>query len=200
MKHILFLLALALVLGSAGCATDVGKAAAKQGVSTIRIEPRVEAPPMTYGIPYRGDLVASLAGATMQVAYRDELDRMAALMQREGIDVPGMVHDAATRWLGRRKDFRLTDDEAAPSLVITIEHFGFVNAVVTGPKVPFLVLKARLLDASGKSLWSGQAVEQDPTVRGAGQRWSAYEANPELLRQAWAEEIERMLRRLFPPA
>ncbi|MFN0066804.1 MAG: hypothetical protein ACKVYV_04120 [Limisphaerales bacterium] len=154
---------------------------------------------MTYGLPQRGDLIMALGSAATQAAYRDELEQMAAVMQREGIDVPGMVHDAATRWLGRRNDFRLTDDEAAPSLVITIEHFGFVNAVVAGPKVPFLVLKARLFDASGKSLWSGQAVEQDPTVRGAGQRWSAYEAHPELLRQAWAQEIERMLRRLFPP-
>lgn len=198
MKHILYLLALVLALGGAGCATDVGKAAAKQGVTTFRIEPRVEAPPMTYGIPQRGDLIMALGSAATQAAYRDEIEQMAAVMQREGIDVPGMVRDAAAHRLDQRKDLRLTDDETAPTLVITIEHWGFVNAVVAGPKVPFLVLKARLLDAGGKSLWFGGAMEQDPTVRGSGQRWAAYEANPELLRQAWAEEVERMIRRLLP--
>jgi hypothetical protein len=200
MKHLVIRLTATLALLAAGCATDLGKTAASKGVRQVRLEPRIEAPSMRFGFAVEGTLSAGLANWIVDGTHSGVMRDITAAMQEHAIDVPAMVQGAARREIGARPELELTESADAPVLLIKIEQYGFDHASFgSARKLPFLALKARLLDAQGKALWTRATTLQDLTSEGLGATWEEYAADPERVRRDWQTQVDHVIRRLLAP-
>jgi hypothetical protein len=198
MKYQMLFCAL-LVLLAAGCATDIGPAARKAGVNTIKVEPRIDVDiPMRIGFKEDGgNLAVMLANLTVNEMYSKRLMQLSSNMQQNGISVPDMVRDRAATMLREQKGFTVATNAGDAVLVVAIRQYGFDGSGFSLSKeVPFIVLRAELT-RRGERVWKGQGQAHPMRAGGLGARLEEYQTQPELLRQHWEKQVERALRELL---
>jgi hypothetical protein len=182
-----------------GCASDIGEAARKAGVSRIAIDPRI----VMHGrmrMGYKaqtGDAIAETASDIVNSIYSKRISEVSTKMHQNGIDISKMVNDSAATVLGGEKGIDVPADGADAVLVIHIKQHGFDDSGLSMThKVPFIALRGELI-RDRKQVWTGNGEATPMRAHGLGARWQDYYADPELLRKHWQIQIERALRELF---
>ena len=197
MKNLI--LAALLILFVTGCATDIGQAARKAGVNTIKFEPRIDVDqPMRIGFKEdTGNLSVALANLIVNEMYSKRLLQLSSNMQDNAIDVPDMVRQSAPAMLREGKGFTIVTNAADGILVIAIRQYGFDGAGFSLSKeVPFIVLRAELT-RRGERIWKGEGQAHPMRSGGLGARLEEYNSQPKLLREHWEMQIDRALRQLL---
>ncbi|HEY0548295.1 MAG TPA: hypothetical protein VGF13_01765 [Verrucomicrobiae bacterium] len=188
-----------IVLLAAGCATDIGPAARKAGVNTIKVEPRIDVDlPMRIGFKDEGgNLSVALANMLVNEMYSKRLMQLSSNMQQNAINVPDMVRDGTATMLREEKGFTVVTNGGDAVLVVAIRQYGFDGSGFSLSKeVPFIVLRAELT-RRGERVWRGQGQAHPMRAGGLGARLEEYQTQPDLLRQHWEKQVERALRELF---
>jgi len=183
----------------AGCATDIGPAARKAGVNTIKIEPRIRIyEPLRRGFRTdTGNLTVAITDVVVNEIYAKQLARLAAEMQTNAIIVPRMVHERVSQVLREDKGFGVVTNGGDAAFAITIDQFGFEDTgLVKSKHVPFIVLRAELKTGE-KRVWRGEGGIHPWRSGEVGAPLEDYYVQPELLRQHWETQVERAVRKLL---
>lgn len=199
MRSLLLLTSLSLYL-LCGCTTDIEPAVRKNHVRAIKLEPRVDVlQPLRYGFDANsGNLSVALANLIVKEMYASNVEALGSEMATNAIHVPTMVRDRAAALLREAKALEITTNAADATLVMAIQQYGFSSSGFKNSRyIPFIVVKAELLDRSGKRLWSGQGQANPIRDDDVGAPVATYSANPQLLRDHWQHQIEVALKRLL---
>jgi len=195
-----FTLALALML-LGGCTSTPVASAQKAGIKTVHVEPRIDSQQaMRYGVDLSGGGLANLlAGMLVDSLGQKGVIRMSAVMQTNQIVVGDLVHAHAVSRLRQYPELQMIDGETDGVFVVKILQYGFDSpGLKLSTKVPFVVLRAELLNAKGKKIWSRQTGIDSLVSKNLGATWEEYEASPDLLMTNWNQQVANVVSHLFP--
>lgn len=169
----------------------------KAGIKTVHVESRIDClQGMRFGEDQNYSSEAVLSSMIIDSFGQKGIARMNGVMQTNGIVVADLVRSNVVSRIQQYRELQLTDENSEGAFVVKILQYGF-NLQLHG-KVPFVILRAELLDRQGKRIWSRTTTKWHLTSKGIGASWKEYEANPEKLRADWNKQIETVVSHLFP--
>jgi hypothetical protein len=140
-----------------------------------------------------GNVSTALASLIVSEMYQKKLSLLSSNMQHNGIDVHAMVRRQCPTMLAEQKGLTVVTNAGDGDLVLAIQQYGIAGGF--GYYVPFVVIRGELTK-NGDRVWCGEG-QAHPNYSGKVTKLEELQAQPEVLRARWEEQVDHALRELF---
>ena len=195
-KQILFALAMPMVL-STGCSTtgSVPRAAENRiSIKSVHIDKNVSKPDAIFwrgtAQAWGGALFGAVGAAATSNAGATDAERMVMLMDKEHIDISGIVYSEASRQVAALKAFEISD-ASKPDAILTfsVDMYGFNKTHPFGSNMnPLIRITGKLSRPNKEIVWQETEFVSDfASENDQGQPLDTYQNEPAKLRAALAK-------------